>query len=80
MNSAWTKNAPKDTHDELEQLFKENKRIRKHIISILEDKIEVSESERIKKSKYELASWGLYQADSNGFRRALEEVIKILTD
>ncbi len=55
------------------------KAIRKLLAKDLEGRIQSNVLASEKKDKYEIPSWAEYQADSIGYRRALRELITLLT-
>ena len=55
------------------------KAIRKLLTEELEDRVSKSVLASDRKDKYELASWAELQADQIGYRRAMRDLIKLLT-
>lgn len=55
------------------------KETRELVVKLLEKMKAQSETETMKKTKYEQPCWPHYQADHIGYKRALTEVIKLLT-
>lgn len=55
------------------------KAVRKLLVEELTKRIESNVLASEKKDKYELPSWAELQADSIGYRRAMRELIKLLT-
>ena len=45
---------------------------------LLEKKRESNNTSRISKTAFELPAWDCYQADSNGYERAINEVLKLI--
>ena len=75
---AWTANLPSQEADELVKLLGEASRVRERLTSILDQRIEGSVSEQLKKSAYDCPNWAYAQADAIGYQRALREVIELL--
>lgn len=55
------------------------KAVRKLLVEDLTKRIETNVLASEKKDKYDLPSWAELQADSIGYRRAMRELIKLLT-
>ena len=77
MQHQWYSNLPKQEQEARKRFVLSNEKvldIAREIVynmSIVESKPETAD--------YDSPSWAYKQADSNGYRRALEDVIKLLT-
>lgn len=65
---------------EVEDYFncKATQHIRRLLVEVLEQQLEIEEVNSTKRCKYEMAGWSEYQADSIGYKRGLREVIKLI--
>lgn len=54
--------------------------IRKRLAELLEEKINSAEVTSFDKEGYDLANWAYKQADLIGYKRALREIINLVTD
>lgn len=50
------------------------------LTKLLEDKLKAIDKERRSKKNYLLPTWKYYQADCNGYSRALEELLNLIPD
>lgn len=66
--------------EEVIQSFRSSLRFREQLIKVLSTKIEASRKESITKSSYDKPAWSEYQADNNGYERAVREVISLLNE
>jgi hypothetical protein len=80
MKTLWTKGLDKDAKKDIESYFKGSVLLRKRLKEILEEKSDARERENLNVEGYETANWAFKQADALGYKRAMKEVISILTD
>lgn len=80
MRPIWNKHIEKDEAKELEDTLKANWRLFEIITSILEEKIEVVDRDSIKVSGYDCPNWAYKQADIVGYKRAVQEMIKLFSE
>lgn len=80
MKTRITKGLEPDVAKEIRGDFKSSLLIRKRLITILEENINANHKYAISKERYEDPSWAFLQADANGYERALNEVISLLSD
>jgi hypothetical protein len=66
--------------EKFEELWRHQTMIRHRLEDILTQKIEAAERERISEKAYAQASWPYKQADSNGFIRALKDVLQLIKE
>ena len=78
MKTALTKGLDKDASKEIENAFGASALLRKRYAEILESKIKLSEKEDRSKEGYNCPNWAYKQADSQGYRRAIREVLSLL--
>ena len=74
MKKTWTNGV--SNAEELEAAFKASKTIRKRLEEICQNKIE--NSYKLSRSENNCPNWDLLQADSVGYKRALEEIISLI--
>lgn len=78
MKVVWTKGLDEDAKKEMETDYKSAVYLRKRLIRILEDKIEIIRKENLSTDAYDCPNWALKQADQVGYERALTEIIRNL--
>lgn len=69
---------PSESQEEFIKRCTANTDLFKSFAEAFKRKLADNQSQARQRDKYELASWACYQADSVGYQRALDEVIKIL--
>ena len=79
MKTAWTKGVEKDAKQEVKLAFDAGAFLRGRLSSMLTEKINAKEREMIKDSNYENANWAYLQADAQGYKRAMNEIISLLS-
>lgn len=80
MKSSWTKGLEDDHAKEVRGDYLSSHLLRKRLIKLLEEKIEAAEVSSVNKDGYDVANWAYKQADLIGFKRALRDVINLVTD
>lgn len=65
---------------EIEGLWKEASRIRKLLTSRLNEKIKETQTSRLSKRSFQDAAWAYEQAETNGYERAMVELISLLDE
>ena len=78
MKVSLTKGMEKDEAEEFEQMFKESKRLREALVRTLTNEVKVSHEDSLKTTAYTNSAWPYKQAESNGYRRALNKLISLL--
>jgi hypothetical protein len=78
LNPKWTSHLPPEQREEIEKRLRENKDLLEILYHIVVQKIEAVQRERRKKSAYDKPAFSEFQADCNGYERALEEVLTYL--
>lgn len=81
MKTAWTKHT-KDQEQIaiLRSEYKGSRILRERLTQLLEGKIKTEMSETRAKDGYDNPSWPYRQADSQGYMRALNEIISLISD
>ena len=80
MKTSLTKGLNQDDRNEIKGLFVAALRLRKQLVKVLDEKKKVAENESLTKEGYDSPSWAYKQADLVGYKRALNELISILSD
>ena len=50
----------------------------KQMIKVADEKVRACEKARRSRKNYQMSSWSQYQADCNGYIRAIDEVLNVL--
>lgn len=79
MKTIITKGLPKDEAGEIKSAFLSAVRLRRRLVTLLDDKIDSHFRAQFNRDNYESPSWSLQQADSMGYVRALQEVVSLLS-
>jgi len=81
MKTTWTKGI-KDAQgkDDLRSSFKSSALIRARLAEMLEGKISEKERQDMNAEGYECANWAYKMADSQGYKRALAEIISLISE
>ncbi len=80
MKTTWTKGMDAQNKDEMKQSFKSSAVIRARLAEMLEGKITEKERADMKADGYECANWAYKMADSQGYKRAMAEIISLLIE
>lgn len=77
--STWTSDI-EDTvgKDKFSSRLKENRDLFERLSVLLQKKNEENTRKRISTASFEKPAWSEYQADSNGYERALTEVLSLI--
>ena len=79
MKTLWTKSCKDDAEKKrLRSEFARGKLLRERLCQILEEKIQSEQRAARSKEAYNEANWAYRQADSQGYQRALSEIIGLL--
>jgi hypothetical protein len=79
MKTSWLANLTEQQKEEVRLNFLHSGVVRERLTAILNAKIETNERELVTKEMYDSPSWALRQADGVGYKRAMNEVISLLT-
>lgn len=79
MKTSWTAGLSPQDKEEIVLAFKASARLRERLISMLEDKANVSRTAARRDENYENPAWPYQQADKLGYERAIFEVISLLS-
>jgi hypothetical protein len=81
MKTVWTKGyKDKEKKDVMKNEFKKAKLLRERLTLILQEKISTEHKATRSKDAYSDANWAYRQADSQGYLRALHEIISIISE
>jgi len=78
MKTSWLQGLDEQGVKDIKSSFKASPRLRRRLTEICESKIDTSLSTT--KKQYDNPNWAYMQADNLGYRRALEEIISLLSD
>lgn len=70
---------PEKDAEELTLAYQHSAVLRQRFVKIMQDKIDAERKASLKKELYD-SNWGLKQADSIGYIRALEEIIAFMQE
>lgn len=77
MKTAWIKHVKtKEEKQKVYETLVNSKYLRDILTNILES--ELKEKENSKEEDYKIPNWSCYQADRNGYKRALKSFIQLL--
>ena len=80
MKTTWTKGMDAQDKEEMKSSFKSSAIVRARLAEMLDAKIAERERSDMKADGYEVANWAFKMADSQGYKRALAEIISIITE
>jgi hypothetical protein len=80
MKTSWTNGLDEEQAKEVRSDFKGSFTLRKRLIELLNDKVNVSTKASRSKDGYASPNWPYMQADAVGYERALNEVISLISD
>ena len=80
MKQSWTKGLDETRTKDVRGDFLSSLVTRKRLIELLEEKISSAEITSQDKAWYDVANWAYKQADLIGYKRALRDVINLVTD
>ena len=78
MNSKWTAGLSDQEKKDLRASIQAALPAFERLSKLLEDKLQSVETERLGRDKYDKSSWPYFQADCNGYQRAIKELIKLI--
>ncbi len=80
MKQSWTKGLDETRIKDVRGDFLSSLITRKRLIELLEEKISTADTTSLDKDGYDVANWAYKQADLIGYKRALRDVINLVTD
>lgn len=80
MNTAWTKGIRKGSQEDkdIRSSYAESYIIRKRLTQMLADKIDGKMKTAMSNDAFDSPSWAFLQAESIGYAKAMQEIIKLL--
>lgn len=78
MKTVWTNGLTEQQEKEVRSEYAHSPVLRERLSKILRDKVDVSDTAAQAKVNYEKPSWAYYQADANGYKRAINEIISLI--
>lgn len=80
MNTAWTKGIRKGSQEDkdIRSSYAESFIIRKRLTQMLSDKIDGKMKTAMSNDAFDSPSWAFLQAESIGYAKAMQEIIKLL--
>lgn len=79
MKTDWWKHLPENQRAERKEIVEKSKLMREATKDLVERKLKDLDANQVSKSNYDSPSWPMLQADYIGYRRALLEMIDLLT-
>ncbi len=80
MISTWLNGLSPSEKEEIINAFQHNAVFRQRTNQLMQDKIDAERKKSLSADLYDSANWGLKQADSIGYIRALTEMIKLMQE
>lgn len=80
MKTVWKRGLDDQNKKDIEEAFKNGKRLRARLEEILQSKYEERDRLSIAEDAYESPSWAYKQADSAGYKRAIKEILALLEE
>lgn len=78
MNIKWTAGLSEEQANTIKDLVKRNTILIGRFREIVSNKMQSSERKQISEKEYDNPSWAYKQADSNGYQRALKEILELI--
>lgn len=78
MNTKWMAGLSDQEKKDLKASIQAASPAFKRLTTLLENKLQSVEGERLGRDKYDKSSWPYFQADCNGYQRAIKELIKLI--
>lgn len=79
MKNSWTQGLSEQQEQEVRKEYAQSPVLRERLKTLLDAKIAVSDGNAQSKVNYEKPSWAYYQADANGYKRAINEIISLIS-
>ena len=79
MKKSLTKGLDKEKAEQLELNFKHSAETRERLIELIGEKLVTADNTSTSKNSYDIANWAYLQADLVGYKRALKEIISLLS-
>lgn len=79
MKASWTNGLEPDAAKEIKGDFISSHLVRKRLVLLLQDKIKVADKASLL-LEYDVSNWALKQADYVGYKRAINDIIDLITE
>lgn len=80
MKNSWFSGLEPDAKEQMRDYFKGSSLLRERLGKILEDKVKNKRKLTSSIEAYESPAWAYTQADTNGYERAIKEVIELISN
>jgi len=80
MKTTWTNGLDSQGKEEMKVSFKSAAVVRARLAELLDAKVSEKERSDMKEDGYEVSNWAYKMADSQGYKRALVEIISLITE
>lgn len=80
MKVQWTKGLEADAAKEMKLHFKGGLQLRKRLSVLCKEKMDAKDRACMKDTEYDCAGWAYKQADAQGYKRALKEVMSLIEE
>lgn len=80
MKTSWTVGLDEQQIKDVKGDFKSSLIMRKRLAKLLEDKINTAIVATLDKNTYDTANWAFLMADHVGYRRAMKEIINLISE
>lgn len=78
MKSAWKKGLEPDAAKEIQLHFNGSVQLRKRLTQMLSEKMAAKDRVAMSDVEYDIAGWAYKQADTQGYKRAMSEIISLI--
>lgn len=78
MKTQWTKGLEADAKAEMKLHYNGSVQLRKRLGVLLNEKIDAKNREMMKDDAYDNPSWAFLMADSQGYKRAISEILSLI--
>ena len=79
MKTEWTKGLVGPKREEMEREYNASALARARLVLIAQEKLRAKETKRVSEDAYANPNWHYLQADHVGYKRALNEIISLLS-
>ena len=79
MKSSWISGLSEQQVEVVRKEYASSPVLRERLSTLLRNKLDVSETNAQSKINYEKPSWAYHQADANGYKRAINEIISLIS-
>ena len=80
MKASWINGLEPQLQQDVRGDFASSRVTRKRLTELLDDHIKTADKTALNKDGYDIPNWALKQADLIGYKRALNEIINLISD